>query len=172
MLKKTFIFTFVLLPVCFVFTIYGQPGQTIRGVWEVIGITTETQQQSFENLQPLPGLMIFTSDFYSMVWMPGRERVPDNAKIWQPSDQEKVAQFNAIIVNSGKYYLRDSLLITEPVVAKTPEFIGGEATYYWITIGDTLKLQIAEILSHSGVLDEGPQRYRTTIFLKRQEEGN
>jgi hypothetical protein len=169
MLKKCFILTFVLLKIGFVFTVQGQTGQSIRGVWQVMRIATDIQDQSFVNLQPLPGLMMFTANFYSMVWMPGQEQVPDNEKIWHPTDQEKLAQFNAIIVNSGEYLLRDSLLITEPIVAKTPEFMGGKATYYWKTVGDTLKLQIAEILSRSGVLDQGPQRYRTTIFLKRLE---
>ena len=101
--------------------------------------------------------------------MPGSRMVPDNAEVWHPTDQEKVAQFNAIIVNSGKYSIQDSLLITEPLVAKTPEFMGGKASYVWTVNSDTLELQIVEIYSRGGVLDEGPQRYLTTIFLKRME---
>jgi len=144
-----------------------EPG--IEGVWKVGRIITTVDDQSYENTRPLPGLMIFFGDYYSMVWMPGTEEVPDNAKIWHPTDQEKITQFNALIVNSGTYTVRDSLLITEPLVAKTPEFVGGTATYIHVLKKDTLTLFIQEIISRDGILDEGPQRYRTTLYLQRLE---
>lgn len=169
MFQRILMHAFILLSGTLAFAQQGETGQMISGVWQVIRIVTTVDERSFVNSQPLPGLMIFTSDYYSMVWMPGSQLVPDNAEIWRPTDQEKIAQFNAIIVNSGKCSFRDSLLITEPVVAKTPEFIGGKASYVWTVNSDSLKLRTVETLSRSGILDEGQQRYRTTIFLKRLE---
>ena len=169
MFRRILMLAFILLTGTLAFSLQGETGQSIRGVWQVIRIATTVDEQFFLNSQPLPGLMIFASGYYSMVWMPGNQQVPDNEEIWRPSDQEKVAQFNAIMVNSGKDVLQDSLLITEPVVAKTPEFIGGKASYFWSVTSDTLKLRTVKTFSRSGILDEGQQRYRTTIFLKRLE---
>ncbi len=169
MFQKKLVLVLILLPGSLLFTMQEGSRQSIRGVWQIIRIATTVDEQSFVNSRPLPGLMIFTPGYYSMIWMPGSERVPDNVEIWRPTEPEKVAQFNAIIVNSGIYSLRDSLLITEPVVVKTPEFMGGKASYFWSTAGDTLKLRTVETFSRSGVLDEGQQRYRTTIILKRLE---
>ena len=169
MLKKKQFFLFIFLAANLVFNVHAQNSQGILGVWQVNRIVTAVGNQTYENSDPLPGLMIFTSGFYSMVWMPGGKPVPDNVRIWHPSDQEKVAQFNAIIVNSGKYVVQDSLLITEPIVAKTPEFIGGKASYVWTMMNDILLLRTQETYSRDGILDEGVQKYRTAIYLKRME---
>jgi hypothetical protein len=169
MSQKILVVVIILLLGSFLFTMQNGSKNQIHGVWQIIRISTTVGARHFENVQPLPGLMLFTKGYYSMVWMPGNERLQDNAEIWHPTDQEKVAQFNAIVVNSGKYSLRDSLLITEPVVAKTPEFIGGKASYYWNLVSDTLRLQILETISRNLELDEGQQRYRTTIILERME---
>ncbi|UCF65616.1 MAG: lipocalin-like domain-containing protein [bacterium] len=169
MFRKFYFIHFLMLMAVMGSSLQSQNEPGIQGVWKVERMVTTVDDRSFENTQPLPGLMIFTEGFYSMVWMPGTEGVPDNAKIWYPSDQEKINQFNALIVNSGTYAVRDSLLITEPMVAKTPEFVGGKATYHHILNKDTLTLFIKEIVSRGGVLDEGPQQYRTTLYLKRSE---
>jgi hypothetical protein len=145
MFQKRWIIPILILTGSMVVTLWSQNGPDIQGVWKVDRIVTTVADQTYENSNPLPGLMIFTSGYYSMVWMPGTEPVSDNDKVWYPTDQEKIAQFNALIVNSGKYAFRDSLLITEPIVAKTPEFVGGKASYVWTLNNDTMTLIIQEI---------------------------
>ena len=169
MFRKLCVMHFLIVIAAMVSNLQSQNEPGIEGVWKVERIVTTVDDRSYENTQPLPGLMIFTEGFYSMVWMPGTEKVPDNAKIWYPTDQEKIIQFNSLIVNSGTYTLRDSLLITEPAVAKTPEFVGGKATYFYHLKQDALTLFIREIVSRGGILDDGPQRYRTTLSLIRVE---
>jgi hypothetical protein len=80
-----------------------------------------------------------------------------------------VDQFNSIIVNSGSYTISDSLLLTVPMVAKTPEFIGGKATYRWSFDNDTLSIAVLNIYSHNDILDEGAKKYPTIIKLLRLE---
>ena len=141
----------------------------IEGVWKVVTIQNVLPQGKFTNSNPQPGLFIFTGDYYSMVWMPRTVKLPDNKQIWQPTDQEKVDQFNSIIVNSGSYTISDSLLLTVPMVAKTPEFIGGKATYRWSFDNDTLSIAVLNIYSHNDILDEGAKKYPTIIKLLRLE---
>jgi len=141
----------------------------IEGAWKVVTIQTVLPQGKFTNRNPQPGLFIFTRDYYSMVWMPRTAKLPDNKQIWQPTDQEKVDQFNSIIVNSGSYIISDSLLTTIPLVAKTPEFIGGKATYRWSFNKDTLSIAVLNIYSHNDILDEGAKKYPTILKLLRLE---
>jgi hypothetical protein len=139
----------------------------IEGVWKVVTIHNVLPQGKFTNTNPQPGLFIFTADYYSMVWMPRTVKLPDNTQIWQPTDQEKVDQFNSIIVNSGSYNISDSVLTTIPLVAKTPEFIGGKATYRWSFNKDTLSIAVLNIYSYNNKPDEGAINYPTTLKLLR-----
>lgn len=141
----------------------------IQGVWKVVEIHQEFAGKKYDNPEPQPGLMIFTREYYSMVWMPLDRVQPDNATIWHPIDTEKIQQFNSIVVNSGNYTLSDSQLTTFPIVAKTPEFIGGKADYFWKLAQDTLRLEVVNIYSRDGVLDEESLKFRTTLFLVRIE---
>ena len=141
----------------------------IEGVWKVVTIQTVLPQGKFTNTNPQPGLFIFTGDYYSMVWMPRTVKLPDNKQIWQPTDQEKVDQFNSIIVNSGSYNISDSILTTIPLVAKTPEFIGGKANYRWSFNKDTLSIAVFNIYSYNNIPDEGAINYPTTLKLLRLE---
>jgi len=164
-------FTLVLLPLSlFAFLPAQIPSvNSLQGVWKVVQIQLTASGKDYVNPDPQPGLMIFTRDYYSMVWMPQDKRQPDNVTIWQPTDTEKIQQFNSIIVNSGSYLLSDSLLITFPIVAKTPEFVGGKASYNWSVSQDTLQLIVREIYSRDGVLDESAQTFPTTLLLVKIE---
>jgi hypothetical protein len=55
------------------------------------------------------------------------------------------------------------------MVAKTPEFIGGKATYRWSFNNDTLSIAVLNIYSHNDILDEGAKKYPTIIKLLRLE---
>ena len=145
------------------------PETQLLGVWKVRQISVQTPAGVYPNPDALPGLFIFTGENYSMVWMPGSKAVPDNQQIWHPSDAERILQFNSIVVNCGHYSVRDSILITIPVVAKTPEFVGGRATYAWKVSGDTLTIKTLETISRNGILDEEITRYPATIILLRIE---
>jgi hypothetical protein len=139
------------------------------GVWEIEEIRTVGPDLDATNTDPQPGLYIFTSGFYSMVWSPGRESRKDSARMWEPTDEEKVRDFNTIVVNSGTYETVDSTLIVRPLTAKTPEYVGGHATYTYQVQGDKLRLTLLDTFSHNGIEDQGIARYRTTLWLRRIE---
>ncbi|OGB60370.1 MAG: hypothetical protein A2Y94_08190 [Caldithrix sp. RBG_13_44_9] len=166
-----YFFTFFLLPLSFFPTLLAQDQSPnpIQGVWKIVEIRLEVSGKEYINPEPQPGLMIFTRDYYSMVWMPLDKVQPDNASIWHPTDAEKIQQFNSIVVNSGSYTLSDSQLTTLPIVAKTPEFIGGKASYLWKVAQDSLQLDAIDNYSRDGILDEDQQKFRTTLILVRVE---
>ena len=165
------LFAFILLPLSLYLLLPAQipSPNPIHGVWKVVEIRQEASGKEYNNTEPQPGLMIFTNDYYSMVWMPLDRVQPDNATTWRPIDAEKIQQFNSIVVNSGSYSLSDSQLTTFPIVAKTPEFIGGKADYLWKSAQDTLRLELVNIYSRDGVLDEESLKFRTTLLLVRIE---
>lgn len=166
-----YFFTFFLLPLSFFPTLLAQDQSpnSIQGVWKIVEIRLEVSGKEYINPEPQPGLMIFTRDYYSMVWMPLDKVQPDNASIWHPTDAEKIQQFNSIVVNSGSYTLSDSELTTFPIVAKTPEYIGGKADFLWKVDQDTLRLKAVVTYSRDGILDEEQQKFRTTLILVRVE---
>jgi hypothetical protein len=165
------LFAFILLPLSLYLLLPAQipSPNPIQGVWKVVEIRQEVSGKEYRNTEPQPGLMIFTRDYYSMVWMPLDRVQPDNATIWQPTDTEKIQQFNSIVVNSGSYTLSDSQLTAFPIVAKTPEFVGGKADYLWKSAQDTLHLKILSIYSRDGEPDDGAQKVRTTLLLVKIE---
>jgi hypothetical protein len=169
MLNRYFIFFLLALSLFAVLQAQNPPANPLQGVWKVVQIQLAVSGKEYINAGPQPGMMIFTKEYYSMVWMPQEKKQPDNATVWQPTDTEKIQQFNSLIVNSGNYTLSDSLLTTFPIVAKTPEFIGGKASYHWSINQDTLQLIVREIYSRNGVLDEGAQKFQTTLLLVRIE---
>jgi len=165
------LFIFIIFPLFFSLLLPAQipSPNPIHGVWKVVEIRQEVSGKEYNNTEPQPGLMIFTHDYYSMIWMPLNGVQPDNAAVWHPTDTEKIQQFNSIVVNSGSYSLSDSQLTTFPIVAKTPEFIGGKADYLWKSAQDTLRLELVKIYSRDGILDEESLKFRTTLFLVRIE---
>ena len=76
-----------------------------------------------------------------------------------------VTAFESIIVNSGTYEVSGSRLIVRPVVAKTPEFMGGRQTYEYRIDGDLLSLETVELLSRDGV----PLSSNEILRLRRSE---
>jgi hypothetical protein len=141
----------------------------ITGVWEITRITRITAEGRFVNDHPQPGLFIFAGTHYSMAWTPTGEMRKSSQKTWFPTDAEKLNCFNSIIVNSGTFTVTDSILTTVPLVAKTPEFVGGTATYQYHVTGDTLQMTIQDIHSADGVQDPGIGYYTTQLKLKRLE---
>jgi hypothetical protein len=141
----------------------------IEGVWKAAWIESVWSDGRSINPDPQPGLYIFTSDHYSMTWIPGAQSRKPSVQTWFPTDAEKIADFNTVIVNAGTYELKDSTLTTHPIVAKTPEFMGGWARFVYRVSGDSLWLTGTDIYSFGGVRDLGVDLVRTTVKLVRAE---
>lgn len=145
------------------------PGGSLEGVWRIVETRTVGPEGEVVNDAPLPGFFSFAERHYSMTWSPGRERLPDNVRTWFPTDEEKTAQHDAIIVNAGTYELTDSILTVRPLVAKTPEYVGGLGRYSWRVVADTLWVTTLDIRARTGVQDPFVGRYRSYHKLTRAE---
>lgn len=142
---------------------------SLVGVWEIEEIRTVGPDLDSINPDPQPSLYIFTSGHYSMIWNPTRAPRADSATLWHPTDEEKIRNFNTLVINSGTYEVKDSTLVVHPLVAKTPEYVGGRATYLFRLDGDTLRLVLLDTYAHDGTEDKEIAKYRTTLTLRRIE---
>jgi len=121
----------------------------LEGVWQIQQITPKDGGPV--NRNPLPSLVIFTPEHYSMVWMAGSEAPRAFAKHWVPTDAEKIARYDAILVNSGTYETGQGKLTMTPIVARVPEFIGGTIEWEYRLSGDVLVLTFLDEHSFDGV---------------------
>ena len=146
-----------------------EAGCALEGSWVMTEIAVISERGENRYPDPAPGLFIFDKSHYSMVWMPLTEVPPDFEEIWRPTDEEKAAAFNSIVVNSGTYTYTDTTVTTVPTVAKTPEFIGGHAVYTYRVEGDTLWIDMTDTVSRDGVQDPGIGLFRMPLKLVRVE---
>jgi hypothetical protein len=110
----------------------------LEGAWQVT--ETRTSASASTGIPAQPGLYLFLDRHYSMMYVPG----PDARARFvgaQPTDAEKIRAYDSFVANTGTYELLDSLLITRPMVARSPNFMagGGDTLVYQIN-GDTLWL--------------------------------
>lgn len=101
----------------------GQQPRSLEGVWQIERIAPKDGRA--ENREPLPNLVIFTPEHYSMVWMPGTDAIRSFEQPWFPVDSEKIARFDEVIVHTGTYQREAETLTMTPIVARIPEFMGG-----------------------------------------------
>jgi hypothetical protein len=141
----------------------------IEGVWRIVEIRNVGPEGETVNPAPQPSLYIFTARHYSMIWVPGREPRQGSAKTWFPTYDEKVKDFETLIVNSGTYDLTDSTLTTHPMVAKTPEYVGGKGVFDYRIVADTLWLTNVDIYSSDGTQDPYIVQYKSPLKLVRVE---
>jgi hypothetical protein len=141
----------------------------LTGVWRITEIHIVGPDLDATNPSPQPSVYIFTPGYYSMVWCPGKTPRQDSATLWHPTDEEKVRDFNTIVVNTGTYELHDSTLVIHPLAAKTPEYVGGWATYTWRMDGEVLLLEHHDTFARDGTADAEISDYHTTLRLTRVE---
>lgn len=119
----------------------------LQGVWSV----TRRTSASGRAVDPAqPGVFIFTEGHYSAVYSLGAAPRPLSAAGFRPTTEEKVAQYDTIIVNTGTYDVNSSTITFRPMVAKSPEFVGGHATMVYEINDDELSLTEQSILAADG----------------------
>ncbi len=143
---------------------YGQtPPNPLLGVWSVTamtdGGTTSDPSQ--------PGLIIFTEGHYSAVYSLGDAPRPLSADRFVPTPEEKIAQYDTIIVNTGTYEVSGSTITSRPMIARSPEFVGGDSTMDFQIDGDVLTLTLQSVVSMDGV--SAPDVSGSSMTLRRIE---
>jgi hypothetical protein len=141
------------------------PTNPLLGVWSVTTITPGGGGETIDPSQP--GLVIFTEGHYSMVHSLGADPRPLSAVGFNPTSEEKVAQHDTIIVNTGTYDASGSNITFRPMVAKSPEFVGGQSVMDYQINGDLLTLTIQSVVAADG--DSAADAPGTLMTLQRIE---
>ena len=124
------------------------PANPLQGVWSM---TTMTRGEGGATIDPSqPGLFIFTDQYYSAVYSLGADPRPLAVVAFSATPEEMIAQYQTIIVNTGTYEADGATVTFRPMVAKSPEFIGGQATMDYQISGDMLTLTSTSTVAADG----------------------
>ena len=129
--------------------LFAQTTSNLEGVWQIQQVTPRNGEPV--NRTPLPSLVIFTTEHYSWIRIAGTQAPRNFGKHWLPTDAEKLARYDAMFVNAGTYEINEGALTMRPVVARVPEFVGGNIEYRYRLAGDTLTLTGLDEHSFDGV---------------------
>jgi len=125
------------------------PASPLVGTWEVATVTPANGSAVIDPAQP--GLFMFGADgYYSIVTTAGSDPRVASDTPWQATNEEKIAQYDSIIVNAGRYEISGSTLTTRPMLAKNQEFVGGHQTFEFAIDGGDLTLTEQERVAADG----------------------
>ena len=112
-------------------------GTALDGAWQVVAVEVTGSGATAHN-QPQPSLVLFSGEYYS--WSRVTTTSPRALFVAEtPTDAERVAAYESVLFNSGKYAVSDSTLTVWPVVARSPNFMAGASeSYRYRLSGDTL----------------------------------
>src|SRR5678810_559158 len=111
----------------------------LEGAWRVAEIVV-TGANASTTSNPQPGLFVFTRKHYSF-WRASGDQ-PRPLFKGAPTNAEKIMAFNSFAGTTGTYEMSGTTLTVRPVVARTPNCMGGGAflTYQFRVDGNTLSL--------------------------------
>ncbi len=119
-------------------TLAAQEHSPVVGAWVVEQVESEGQTMN------QPGLIIFTSTHYSIMFATGdgpRALYEGEAM----TDAETVAAYGTFVANSGRYEVNGNEITTRAYVAKDPNYMGGwpdnAGTLPFSIDGDTMHLE-------------------------------
>ncbi len=120
----------------------------LEGVWSVVAVDPMDGSSPVDPSQP--GLYLFAGSHYSAVYTPGPDARVKSEASFLPTEDEMIAQYQSIIVNSGTYDVDGSSLTLRPMIAKSPGFVGGRLTGTFSVSGDTLVLHHEHLFDLDG----------------------
>ncbi len=133
----------------------------LQGAWLVTSITDASGNET----EAQPGLYLFTSTHYSVMFVPGSEPREQYVEGSQ-TEADRLTAYSSFIANSGRYDVDGDQLTLRAYVAKDPNYMGGfpddlaTATVH-IAGGNTLHLTYSGEFFISG-----------TMFTLRRVEGS
>ena len=89
------------------------------------------------------------------MYAPGPDPRVSSETMFQPTPDEMVVQYETIIVNTGTYEISGSTVTFRPIIAKSPGFVGGQATAEFQVEGETLTLTFQTIVATDGTSAPG-----------------
>ncbi len=143
---------------------YAALAHPLVGAWSV---ATQTPPTGATIDPSQPGLWIFTKGHYSAVYSIGAEPRPLAATTFNETDEETVALYDTIIVNSGTYEVSGSTITLRPMIAKSQGYVGGRSTIDFEIAGDVLTLTTRNVTSPGGVSPSNTAG--SSMTLRRKE---
>lgn len=120
----------------------------VVGVWQVKEMGRQKAVSPVTD-KLFPNLFIFTPRHYSMAWVVGADE-PFTER-WKPTDEEKIRRFDSLVVNAGTYEIDGDTITACPIVARIPDFVGGELICTFRIDNDTMRLKFVDEYSFDGV---------------------
>ena len=125
----------------------------LDGAWKLVA-----SEAVSPNGERFPGhsqesFLLFAGDYYSMNWATGTSSAPFSREPLRPNDAEKVARYNTLIVNAGRFDVSGGVLTIHPDFALVPEYVGGLGEFDYVLSGDMLDLEWHTIESADGTPD-------------------
>ena len=129
------------------------PVGELDGVWHLVSSETIGPDGTRYPGHTYESLLLISEGYYSMNWAFGPQKSDYFAKRFNPTDAEKLARYNALLVNAGRFELDGGVLTIHPKFALVPEFVGGVGEFEYSLKGETLQLVWRKIESADGIPD-------------------
>jgi len=146
--KSPVLFWLVAISTCVFLSGTTLAEDSLQGGW---ALTSTKNAEGVVDEEPLPGIVVFTSTHYSMMYAVGdkpRALVGEIAEGESPADEKLLEAYESIIANSGRYAVEDGNIVTRAYVAKSPDYMAGwpdnAESYGYSVDGDTLVLTTGE----------------------------
>ncbi len=146
----------------------GEPSPpSVEGAWNLVGLELVSADGEVTQVPTYENLVLFTGGYYSMAFSRGDHRSPFFSERWGATEEEQLDRWSLIIVNAGTYEMTESELITHPLFALVPEFVGGSARHAYVVTEDEFVLTVTGIVSADGI--ENPQFTDGSTWVYRME---
>ena len=122
-----------------------------EGAWRLTGLVDVASDGTRTDFTPQESLFLFRGTHYSMAFAFGDERSPAYAAAFTPTDEESVARFGSMTVNTGTYEVSGPTATLRPLFALVPEFVEGFAELGYDLSGDNLSLRWHRTMSSTGL---------------------
>jgi hypothetical protein len=129
----------------------GAGADPLRGAWRVRSMHLITAERDTIEMKVNESLVVFADGYYSISYCFGKDRPATYAERWRPSDEEKLARFGRLIVNSGSYRLAGGVIDATPLFALAPEFVDGRAVFSYRFVKDVLELTWERSIAYDGL---------------------
>ena len=122
-----------------------------EGAWRLTSMVNVAADGTRTDFTPQESLFLFRGAHYSMAFAYAEQPSAPYAVAFTPTDEESLARFGSMTVNTGTYEVTGSTAILRPLFALVPEFVGGSAEHEYELSGDTLTLRWGRTLAADGV---------------------
>ncbi len=141
----------------------------LEGAWLVVDVRFGSGGENRSIMRAQPGQFIFTPTRYAAVWVTQAEPRAVSVSHFQPTPDEIIAHYRSVAANSGTYEVSGSRITIRPIVAKLPDFAGGQLTYEFRIEGDMLFLDAVDERSSGGIVPPNYEATRERLKLRRVE---